>query len=239
MNKIITHIPHASLNGIFDPQIGKWQKNAFFVNDEVMQLTDLYVDMLFATERTNVTPIVFNHSRFVCDVERLIDDPMEKEGQGIIYTHYKGYKRGELSEDAKDVLMDIWGLHQQRLVNEIDEYRDTIILDCHSFSGKVTDSDICIGYNDDSTYSAKLVGEIADTFVGRGYSVSFNDPYSNSIAPTTHKRYKSVMIEVNKRVYMASGYRTLSYDPKLWTRWYGTTERLFERLSNIEVTHQQ
>ena len=235
MNKIITHIPHASLNGIFDPQIGKWQKNAFFVNDEVMQLTDLYVDMLFATERTNVTPIVFNHSRFVCDVERLIDDPMEKEGQGIIYTHYKGYKRGELSTDAKDVLMGIWGLHQQRLINEIDSDRPTIILDCHSFSGKATDSDICIGYNNDDTYNGALVGEIASILESRNYSVSFNKPYSNSIAPKTDKLYKSVMIEVNKRVYMASGYKTLCYDPKQWTRWYGTTARLFDSLSDINL----
>lgn len=35
-----------------------------------------------------------------------------------------------------------------------------------------------------------------------GYRVGVNNPYSNSIAPDCGIRYQSVMIELNKRIYM-------------------------------------
>lgn len=46
-NKIVLHIPHSSINGIFDKEIGKWPRNAFFVNTCVKEHTDWFTDMLF------------------------------------------------------------------------------------------------------------------------------------------------------------------------------------------------
>ena len=52
-----------------------------------------------------------------------------------------------------------------------------------------------------------------------GYSVEFNKPYSNSITPQMPFPYTSVMIEVNKRLYMdeqtlekAEGFEKLKQD---------------------------
>ena len=93
VNKIVLHIPHASVNGIFGAY-GKWPSDPYFINDCVNRWTDWYTDFLFATSNENVTSVVFPYSRFVCDAERLDNDPMEAEGQGILYRQFSGFKRG-------------------------------------------------------------------------------------------------------------------------------------------------
>ena len=42
--------------------------------------------------------MVFPYSRFVCDAERLENDPLEEKGQGIIYKEYDGHKRNDMTE---------------------------------------------------------------------------------------------------------------------------------------------
>ena len=76
MEKIVFNIPHSSVNGIFD-EYGKWPRNPHFINECVNKWTDWYTDFLFATTNEQVVSVVFPYSRFVCDVERLDDDPME------------------------------------------------------------------------------------------------------------------------------------------------------------------
>jgi hypothetical protein len=39
-------------------------------------------------------------------------------------------------------------------------------------------------------------------FEKRGYKVGINTPYANSIAPETGYTYNSIMLEVNKRLYL-------------------------------------
>ncbi len=89
INKIVLHIPHAIINGIFGPY-GKWPLNPYFINDCVSKWTDWYTDLLFAISNENVTNVVFPYSRFVCDAERLDNDPMEALGQGILYRQFGG-----------------------------------------------------------------------------------------------------------------------------------------------------
>ncbi|MBQ8721448.1 MAG: N-formylglutamate amidohydrolase [Paludibacteraceae bacterium] len=65
--------------------------------------------------------------------------------------------------------------------------------------------DLCIGFNDYwSKPSEELLQLIHDLFANAGYRVAFNRPYSNSMVPQCEefKNYKSVMIEVNKSVYL-------------------------------------
>lgn len=231
LTKILLNIPHTSVNGIFDREIGGWQRNAFFMNDCVMKLTDWYVDMLFATDRPQVSAVVFPYSRFVCDVERLENDAMEAVGQGIIYTEYDGYKRKPRSAAQQERIMNLWREHQCKLVNEIED-GSTVLIDCHSFSGGYRECDICIGFNDDWSFDPAVVYGIERIFKKSGYSTAINSPYSNAITPKTDKRYKSVMIEVNKRVYMSSDHK-LSYNSRQWMRWYGTLNRIYDYLKEL------
>ena len=229
LNNIVLNIPHTSINGIFDTTIGRWAHSSFFLNDCVKDWTDWYVDYLFCNDRA--TAVVFPYSRFVCDAERLIDDEMEKVGQGIIYTEYGIYKRGELSEEARRILLGIWQSHQDQLAQCINTSTNpTILLDCHSFPQRMSHYDICIGYNEDWSYHHKLVAMIRDEFKHSGYSVGINTPFSNSITPKANKPYLSVMIEVNKRIYLNEDILHLNPNVRQAMRWFNTIDRLYQKI---------
>lgn len=73
------------------------------------------------------------------------------------------------------------------------------------------DVDICIGYNDDWSKSASQTIEYdVNLFEENGFSVGLNYPYSNSETPECPFTYHSIMLEVNKRVYMEKGSLRLS-----------------------------
>lgn len=94
--------------------------------------------------------MVFPHSRFYLDVEILENDPMERIGQGKIYTEYEGFKRGKLTTDDIAVLNYCYHEWQQRCANKIIE--NTLVVDCHSFTSSLSPQvDVCIGYNEDDS----------------------------------------------------------------------------------------
>lgn len=226
VSKILLHIPHSSNNGVFDKKVGKWSMHYDFINNVVNRWTDWHTDVLFQTERKEVEEFVFNLSRFVCDVERLDNDPLEAIGQGSLYTTHSGFNRGILSENAKAYLLEQRRLFKKNLKSQVAD--NTLIIDCHSFPCDVDPTcDICIGYNDDVTYSAEIVETIKQTFEAFGYCVKLNALYSNSITIDTDVDYKSVMIEVNKRVYMNEGRLMLNTNPRQWMRWYGCIEQMY------------
>lgn len=226
---IILNIPHSSVNGIFDDKIGRWSPNAFFINECVNKMTDWWTDMLFDVKDVNYNKVIFPYSRFVCDAERLQNDPMEEMGQGIIYTNFNGFERDELSGEEKNVLKLLWETHQIELSSLIKS-DDDIIIDCHSFPSEYANVDVCIGFNDDWSYNQKLVDKIIDQFKKSGYSVGVNYPYSNSITPQSEHKYSSVMIEVNKRIYMNEKLMLLETNPRQWMRWYGCIKKVYKTL---------
>ncbi|MGM9842808.1 MAG: N-formylglutamate amidohydrolase [Muribaculaceae bacterium] len=226
---IVLNIPHSSVSGIFDEKLGKWICNPHFINDCVNKWTDWWTDMLFTIpDMANIERVVFPYSRFVCDAERLKDDVMEEKGQGIIYTHFGGYKRGVLSEDAKAFLLGEWEKHKKDLSRHIGE--ETVLIDCHSFPSELANVDICIGFNDDWSYNEKLVTETVSLFERSGFSVGLNEPFSNSITPVSEHRYASFMIEVNKRVYMDEKRMQLVSNSHQWMRWYDCLKRIYENI---------
>lgn len=86
-----------------------------------------------------------------------------------------------------------------------------LLIDCHSFSNipnllnnnPPSDIDICIGFNDDLTCPKKVtIGNVVQYFRSRGYKVGINKPFSNSKTFSIPSEYNSLMIEVNKRLYM-------------------------------------
>lgn len=230
MKDIVLNIPHSSVYGIFDHRFGRWSVSPYFVNDIVRKWTDWYTDYLFIRNNPNIRSVVFPYSRFVCDVERLENDEMEEIGQGIAYTSFDGYKR-ELNSEQFDNIKRLWNSHQDNLIKCID--KDTILIDCHSFPSEIKNVDICIGHNVDWSYDGKIVSLITTEFEKMGYSIAINNPYSNSITPKTNVEYKSVKIEVNKRVYMNE--ETLKLNPNIrqWMRWSGTLNRIYNKLLDL------
>lgn len=234
MKNIVLNIPHASINGIFNPVYGKWVYNQHFVDDCVNRWTDWYTDFLFygLTRCEGVKTFVFPYSRFVCDVERLEDDSLNELGQGIMYQDFDHYKREELSEYAKRIIKKMWLNHQEEL--KIALNKDSVLIDCHSFPSDIFDCDICIGHNDDWSYNKKIVDGVIKIFEDRGYNVSVNKPYSNSIAPKTDFVYSSFMIEVNKRVYLNERILQLERDNKKWIRWDATLKNIHAFLTETK-----
>lgn len=199
INKIVLNIPHSSMYIPTNTWKGDIQK-------ENEHWCDKFTDIIFAPHNnTSVVSVIFPYSRFFCDAERLFHDPMENIGQGIFYTNF-----GECIRKKDDMLynsvMSIWTAHQNYLKREIVE--NTLIIDCHSFPSELAENiDFCIGFNEDeSKPKQELIDLIANTIKGYGYNVAFNNPYSNSISPTLNRKrkYSSVMIEINKSIYLNS-----------------------------------
>lgn len=231
MKNIVLNIPHSSINGIFDSKWGGWAYNPHFVNDCVNRWTDWYTDFLFLglSRLEKVQTAVFPYSRFVCDAERLVNDKLEEKGQGIIYTEFDGYKRGSITQKQRKRLMRLWKRHQD-ILKEMIKDSDTVLIDCHSFPSDLYDCDICIGYNDDWSYDEHMVKGIVKIFKDRGYKVEINKPFTNSMSPKMPFQYKSILIEVNKRVYMNERTMQLQQDSAKWIRWEGTLKQIHEFL---------
>lgn len=227
-NKIILNIPHSSNQGIFDVNIGGWKPNPHFINNCVNQWTDWWTDMLFQIDNPKVGSHIFPLSRFVCDVERLENDQMEEVGQGILYTQFDGYIRNELSEENKNKLLRMREEYLDELSHSITD--NTMLIDCHSFPSHLSNTEICIGVNDDFSYDENMTKAVVNIFKGYGYSVGVNEPYSNSLTPSSEKNYSSIMIEVNKKVYMNETFLTLNRNSRQWMRWYGCINEVYKTI---------
>ena len=198
---IILHIPHSS-GRIEVDDLAKWSGD---VGACVRRLTDWHTDRLFASDMEGVHAMVFDYNRFYCDVERLVNDPMEEIGQGIAYCRFADCER-VLSEEDKTEIYNIYSVWHRKFAELCKDCSYPLIIDCHSFpTDMAEDVDICIGFNDDwSNPGEELLQMMCDLFANVGYRVAFNRPYSNSMVPQSGdvQNCKSVMIEVNKSVYL-------------------------------------
>ena len=208
-DNILLHIPHSSM--LFPKGCGFSCQD---LDDEERLLIDYYTDELFIPQQNseNVSHVVFPYCRLYCDVERLVKDPLEKEGLGISYNR----RVGECAADSRSFgnLQESFALyadHHATMSKKIVRMPGSVLLiDCHSFSSfpnllnpNPPDIDVCIGYNDDETCPNKeVIGEIIQHFKSLGYKVGINEPFSNSKTFSVPVEYHSVMIEVNKRLYM-------------------------------------
>ena len=204
--QIILHIPHVSQafpegsSFIFDD-----------LDDDEKLLIDYYTDELFVPDDGNdrITSVVFPYCRLYCDVERLVNDPLEEVGLGISYRRQVGEETRSFStlKDAFCLYADFHAIVAKAIVTMGD---NPLLVDCHSFSAipnllnpTPPDIDICIGYNDDETRPDQgVIDLIVQHFQACGYKVGINTPFSNSKTFDVPVEYHSVMIEVNKRLYM-------------------------------------
>ena len=221
--QIILHIPHASQS---------FPEGSSFTFDdpdeEEKLLIDYYTDELFVPDdgTDRITSVVFPYCRLYCDVERLVNDPLEEEGLGISYRRQVGdiIRSFSTLKEAFSLYADFHALMAKKIV-EIGD--NPLLIDCHSFSAipnllnpTPPDIDICIGYNDDLSCPDKaLIDCMVEHFRSCGYKVGINTPFSNSKTFDVPVEYHSVMIEVNKRLYMnertlekTAGFHTLKED---------------------------
>lgn len=206
-HRIILNIPHSSITGIFDNKIGGWNPEPEFINGCVNVWTDWWTDSLFYSNNPLVKTFVFPYSRFVCDVERLENDPMEIKGQGIIYTRFNEFQRNQLSVGTINKLLDLRSVYLKSISNALNE--SSVLIDCHSFPGYLSETEICIGFNANESCDEHIIEIVKNVCIKHGYKVSLNTPFSNSITPETNFSYPSLMIEVNKKVYMNENAITL------------------------------
>ena len=198
---IILHVPHSST---------LFPENTHYsfadLNADERLLIDYFTDELFVPQQASeqISSVVFPYCRLYCDVERLVNDPLEKEGLGISYHKLQSFS-------TLRTAFPLYADHHAEVSKRIVEMSNNVLLiDCHSFSNHPNllnsnppDIDICIGYNDDETCPNKVViGNIVQYFKSLGYKVGINEPFSNSKTFSVPVAYHSMMIEVNKRLYM-------------------------------------
>lgn len=218
--KIIIHIPHASLNlpDIFYEHTLKSKEE---IEKENIFISDYLVDKFLPNNYANI--IKFNYSRLFCDVERFKNDKLEtmsKYGMGAIYEqNSNGEKFINLTQEYKEIVLNkYYDLHHQLLDKKTTEilkkYNECYIIDLHSFSDEFVkkilklenNPDICIGY-DNNFCDINLINKTIEHFKKYGFIVENNYPYSGSIIPNKYynlvkTNLYSLMIEVNKRIYL-------------------------------------
>lgn len=219
-NNLIIHIPHSSLEypSFFEERLTIDRKK---FNYENIFTSDYLVDRFIPNNFGNI--VKFEYSRLFCDVEKFKDDKLEemsKVGMGVIYEKVSsGDNFIRLDNDYKKLVIEKYydKYHKQLddLTTDILKNNDKcFILDLHSFSDEFVklvlnlenNPDICIGFND-TFRDDELISETIEHFKGYGYSVELNYPYSGSLVPNKYfniddDRIKSLMIEVNKRIYL-------------------------------------
>jgi len=233
---IIANIPHSSL--YIPPDIRK----TLLLNDrqlkrELLLMTDRYVDELFScVHELGGSSMKYAVSRLVLDPERFLDDAREEmaaKGMGVVYTKTSDgelLRKGPSSRERENLINRFYVPYHERIEEEVDYFLETfkrcLIIDCHSFSSKplpyepdkdTKRPDICLGTHDLHTPVELL--EEAETFFRKSGLIAYrNRPYDGTYAPSKFlnkdKRVSSLMIEVNRKLYMneATGRKTANFN---------------------------
>lgn len=218
MNNIVLNIPHSSTGRIFD--LGKWPHNPHFINSVVRRVTDWYTDFLFYSHNPAVKEVVFPYSRLVCDVTG-------RDDESIIWNSQDGYKRGELTDTERITLFNLHREHNDKLKGLIKE--DSVLIECHSFSGEEINCDILVG-TIDWERNQNIVNLAKREFEKSGYSVSFLYGEEFAFTPSC----KSMFIKVNRRIYMNQNLLLLDRNSRQWMRWFGCLNRIYDNLLGQE-----
>ncbi|MEA3227491.1 MAG: N-formylglutamate amidohydrolase [Campylobacterota bacterium] len=214
----LIHLPHCGTdipkNYLDDYILSKDE-----LNDNIYQYADLYSDELFNTLFNSFGGVKSVYSRLFFDPERFGDDSVE--------SMYKQYRLGWFYENAilsqkplrtiknKNSIRKYFEAHHKELnektAQNLKLYNRCTVIDCHSFSDErywfhnknLHLPDICIGFEKNHKDDA-VIAIIKEEF--KEYDIGINIPYEGSLVPTNYWgkdfRVKSVMIEINKRLYL-------------------------------------
>lgn len=213
----LVHLPHAGTR-IPDEFRDDYYLSEDELKNNVEQYADLHTDVLYAPLIERFGAVKSDYSRLFFDSERFFDDDSEKLSKSGLGWFYE---RAILSDEPlrhsnnKQVIAGYYHRHHDELNRQtrekLEQYGRCTIIDCHSFSNErywfhdpeMALPDICIGY-DEEHVDRELVELLKETF--DGYTLAINSPYSGSLVPSEFynkdKRVKSVMIEINKRLYL-------------------------------------
>lgn len=222
-NSIILHIPHSSVS------VPRDIRNTFRISnrelkEEIILLSDLYIDSLLANKIEYSISVVFPVSRIVVDPERFSDDehePMSRYGMGAVYTRTVNGNilRDNLTQRERNRLMKKYYFPHHDLLTSavtraIDNYDKCLIIDCHSFPStplrfeenkSLERPDICLGTDKYHT-PEEILDLFRKSFIKKGYSIKENHPFAGTIVPIKYyhlnKDVYSIMIEINRKLYL-------------------------------------
>jgi N-formylglutamate deformylase len=220
---VVLHVPHDS-TCIPSSVREQFLQNDAELNAELLCMTDHWTFDLFGHGVPAHQIIRAAVSRLVVDVERFDDDSQEVmavRGMGAIYersAHGLALRRLLRPEERESLLNTWYWPHHKRLELAVEKalaaHGHALVVDAHSFPScplpyeldqRPDRPDICIGT--DSFHTPQGLEEAFVTAFRRaGFSVSVNFPFSGALVPKRHygqdKRVASVMIEVNRGLYM-------------------------------------
>ena len=220
--KLVAAIPHCVPNAAYwqwqvDPAARAWRD----------RWTDWFTDELFGLELPGVTVVKSRLARLDCDVERL-EDEYDRLANFVRIADDQGLRKSvEGTAARRNGFLAEWYRYRAEVLAAAADGA-TLIVDCHSFpSDLAPDVDICIGFNEDASKPDEATLErVARVFRDAGYSVAFNRPYANALAPSGYVGH-SLMIEVNKRTYMNEQTREKSVN---FARLQLTIEKVYREL---------
>lgn len=236
---IVLHIPH-SVRSIPVKYKDLFYKTD--LNVEVNKMVDSYTDELFDLEFDKIifgtNRLLCDVERFRDDKKEI----MAKKGMGICYTKDHNLMRlKECPKKYKEEMLKLYDNHHLKLEEivsqKLKKHGKCIIIDCHSFSSERLKyeecnenkrPDFCIGLNanEGGNEADRIIRRIEEEkkkvyedgeWVERNYKIKINSPFSGSIKPLKYiddKRVISVMIEVNRYLYMdeITGKRNGNFD---------------------------
>lgn len=243
----VVHIPHAST------VMPERYRKTILLDDaalfcEMARMTDAYCDELFGCDDFPVR-VVNPVSRLVCDVERFRDDakePCAKQGQGLMYVKTSTGRPMRNYDPVlrEEILAEYYDPHHRTLTAAVEralaQTGRCTILDGHSFHPQFPIRWNCLFRRPDfdiGTDAFHTPGSLRDALVsearGMGYYVRVNTPFSGAITPMAYygkdKRVSSVMIEVNRRLYMNE--KTMEK-----TAGFDETKRACEKLMRVAAS---
>ena len=216
-NPILINVPHSAT---YIPPTEKKYFTTPNIAHELRVMTDHYCDDLYDTGDKMIR---FPVSRLVCDPERFRDDSeeiMASIGMGAVYSSCSDGRELKIvtPEHKEKVLTRYYDRYHRRfevaVTERLREHGKCLIIDGHSFYDEPlpyefdqdrSRPDICIGTDADHT-PIEVQKTVCGFFKDQGYSVEINRPFAGCIVPLKYyrndKRVMSVMIEINRRLYM-------------------------------------
>ncbi|MFC1670929.1 N-formylglutamate amidohydrolase [Spirochaetota bacterium] len=219
---LILHIPHSSSH--IPAEV---RKDIILsdteLEDELLKLTDHCMDEIADIDESIGKTIINKYSRMVVDPERFRDDEkeiMSSVGMGAVYisTSDKKSLRNITNEKRESLLKQYYDPYYREFneitKNMLDKFNRCLIIDVHSFPSSplpyelnqdLDRPDICIGTNDFHT-PEDITDIIKKYYLDKDYIVKLDMPFKGTFVPDDFyekdKRVSSVMIEINRALYM-------------------------------------
>lgn len=195
-------------------------------------MTDSFTDEIFELGAL-ADRLVFPVSRLLVDTERFpndVDEPMARRGMGAVYTRTHDGRPLKSDAQREELMHEFYQPHHQKLEEWVEKqlvnHGRCLIIDGHSFpsqplpcdlSQKLERPDFCIGTAEPHSPPAVVLAATR-ALQDMGYLASVYDPYEGTVVPLkwfgTDARVASIMVEVNRKLYMdeLTGTKSQAFD---------------------------